>query len=130
MEFGAVALTVATLLAKKAAESLSGEAGKEVWGGLRRLYEAVRSKFASDPEGEDVLQRVEAKPDSEGRTKELAEVLENRMEADTEFADHLAGLIAEAEADPQTGRFVTTVRDNAKVGKIVNIGTIIGETKF
>jgi len=127
MEFATIALTVATLLAQKAAESLAGEAGKGLWSGVKELYKAVRDKFTSDPEGEDVLQRVEAKPESEGRTKELAEVLERRMKADKDFAKRLEELVADAETDPQTGQFVTTVRDRARVGKIVNIGRVAGD---
>jgi hypothetical protein len=70
-----------------------------------------------------VLDRLEQKPDSQGRVTELAEVLDKRMKADPNFAKELASLVKEAGQDPGSGSFVTQVMDNARVGKIVNIGS-------
>jgi hypothetical protein len=73
------------------------------------------------------LERLEAKPDSQARTAELAEVLQPRLEADPPLAAELTRLVEQAKAEPQTASFVTTVQDNARVGKLTNIGQITGD---
>jgi hypothetical protein len=42
----------------------------------------------------------------------------------------LTRLVEEAKADPQTASFVTTVHDNASVGRITNIGQITGNLRL
>jgi hypothetical protein len=118
-----IAIAAATLVAKWAAEAIVGEAAKSAWAGLTKIYNAVKNKFAGDQESTEVLDRLEQKPDSQGRVTELAEVLDKRMKADPNFAKELASLVKEAGQDPGSGSFVTQVMDNARVGKIVNIGS-------
>jgi len=118
-----IAIAAATLVAKWAAEAIVGEAAKSAWAGLTKIYNAVKDKFAGDQESTEVLDRLEQKPNSQGRVTELAEVLDKRMKADPNFAKELASLVKEAGQDPGSGSFVTQVMDNARVGKIVNIGS-------
>jgi hypothetical protein len=73
------------------------------------------------------LERLEAKPDSQARTAELAEVLQPRLEADPQLLAELTRLVEEAKAQPQTATFVTTVQGNAQVGKLTNIGQVTGD---
>jgi hypothetical protein len=35
--------------------------------------------------------------------------------------------VEQAKAQPQTAAFVTTVQDNARVGKLTNIGQVTGD---
>jgi hypothetical protein len=72
------------------------------------------------------LDRLEAKPESQARTTELAEVLQPRLEADPQLVAELTRLVEQAKAQPQTSSFVTTVQDNARVGKLTNISQITG----
>lgn len=125
-----IAITAATLVAKWAAEGMVKEAAKSAWEGLKKIYDAVRVKFTGDKESSEVLQRLEQKPASEARTHELAEVLDERLKADPAFAKELRHLVEEAGARPATSSFVTQVMDNARVGKITNIGTITGPVNF
>jgi hypothetical protein len=127
MDPATIALTVAGLLAKKALEAAAGKAGEGAWAALGRIADAVRARFHGDREVTDTLERLEAKPTSQGRTQELAEVLQDRLATDRGFAVELARLIEEAKAEPQTAAFVTTVQDNAQVGKVTNIGQITGD---
>jgi hypothetical protein len=124
---GTVALTVAGLLAKKALEAASGKAGEGAWAALGRIADAVRTRFRADPEITEILERLEARPTSEGRTQELAEVLQERLVAEPSFAAELARLVEQAKAEPQTAAFVTTVQDNAQVGRLTNIGQVTGD---
>ncbi len=82
MDPATIALTVARLLATKAAEAAAGEAGKGAWAALTRLAETVRLRFRGDPEVTETLDRLEARPTSQGRTQELAEVLHPHLAAD------------------------------------------------
>lgn len=118
-----IAIVAATLVAKWAAESFIKEASKSAWAGLQRVYELVKSKVTSDDEATEVLQRLEVKPSSEARASELAEVLSTFVKSDPSFADELRKVVNTAEQDPATASFITEVRDNAKVGKITNIGS-------
>ncbi len=125
-----IAMTVATLVARWAAEGLVKEAAKSTWEGLKKVYEAVRAKFTDDAESTEVLQRLEQRPTSEARTQELAEVLDQWVKNEPAFAQELHRLVDEAGQQPATGSFVTQVMDNAKVGKITNIETIHGNVRF
>jgi hypothetical protein len=128
MDPATIALTAAALLAKKALEAAGGKAGEGAWAALGRIADAVRRRFSGDPEVTDTLDRLEAKPTSEARTAEVAEVLGDRLQADPTFAEELARLIDQAKAtSPQTASFVTTVQDNAYVGKLTNIGQVGGD---
>jgi hypothetical protein len=127
MDPATLALTAAGLIAKKALEAASGEAGKTGWQALGRVALTIRGWFASDHEATETLDRLEAKPESQARAAELAEVLTPRLEADPRLVAELTRLVEEAKTDPQTASFVTTVQDNARVGKLTNIGQITGD---
>jgi hypothetical protein len=127
---GAIALTVAGLLAKTALEALGGKAGESTWGAFGRIADAVRARFGNEAEVTEALERLEAKPTSQARTTEVAEVLQPRLEADPDFAAELARLIEQARIEPQTASFVTTVQDNARVGRLTNIGQVAGDVHF
>lgn len=126
MDPATLALTAAGLVAKKALEAASGEVGKTAWQALGRIAQAIRGWFAGDREATETLDRLEAKPQSQARTAELAEVLTPRLEAEPRLVAELTRLVEEAKADPQTASFVTTVQDDARVGRITNIGQITG----
>jgi hypothetical protein len=127
MDPATIAMTVAGLLAKKALEAAGGKAGEGAWAALDRIADAVRRRFGGDREVADTLERLEAKPASQGRTAELAEVLHPRLAADPEFGAELARLVEQVKTEPQTAAFVTTVQDNAQVGKLTNIGQVAGD---
>jgi hypothetical protein len=127
MDPATLALTAAGLVAKKALEAASGEAGKTGWQALGRITQTIRGWFAGDQEATETLGRLEAKPESQARAAELAEVLTPRLEAEPRLVAELTRLVEQAKSDPQTASFVTTVQDNARVGRITNIGQITGD---
>jgi hypothetical protein len=128
MDPATIALTAAGLLATKALEAAGGKAGEGAWAALGRIADAVRRRFGGDPEVTEAVDRLEAKPTSEARTAEVAEVLGDRLQADPSFAQELERLIEQAKAaSPQAASFVTTVQDNAQVGKLTNIGQVSGD---
>jgi hypothetical protein len=130
MEPATLALTAAGLVAKKALEAASGEADKTAWQTLGRIAQTIRGWLAGDQEATETLDRLEAKPESQARTAELAEVLTPRLEADQRLVAELTRLVEQAKADPQTAKFVTTVQDNARVGRITNVGQITGDVRL
>jgi hypothetical protein len=130
MDPATLALTAAGLIAKKALEAASGEAGKTGWQALGRIAQTIRGWFAGDYEATETLDRLEAKPESQARAAELAEVLTPRLETDPRLVAELTRLVDEAKADPQTASFVTTIQDNARVGRITNIGQVTGDVRL
>jgi hypothetical protein len=118
-----ITMTAATLVAKWCAEGFAKEAGKSAWAGLQNVYNLVRSKLAAKPEDAEVLQRLEQKPTSQARASELVEILDEVIKLDPAFAEELRKRVNAAAEDRFTASFVTEVRDNAKVGKIMNIGS-------
>jgi hypothetical protein len=127
MDPATLALTAAGLVAKQALEAASGEAGKSGWQALGRIARTIRTWFVGDQEATETLNRLEAKPESQARSAELAEVLTPWLEADAQLVAELTRLVEQARADPQTASFVTTIQDNARVGRITNIGQITGD---
>jgi len=130
MDPATLALTAAGLVAKKTLEAASGEAGKTTWQALGRIAQTIRGWFAGDQEATETLDRLEAKPQSQARTAELAEVLQPRLEAEPRLVAELTRLVDQAKADPQTAAFVTTIQGNASVGKLTNIGQITGNVQL
>jgi hypothetical protein len=126
MEPITIALTAATLIATKFAERL----GDDMGGAVTTIFDAVRRRFAGDSEMEDALTRLEAKPESEARTKEVAELLETRVQREPAFAAELEQLIGAAEAQQGDTKMVTVIRDQARVGKVTTIGSIHGDVSF
>jgi hypothetical protein len=53
-------------------------------------------------------------------------VLQPRLQADPQLTAEPTRLV-EAKAQPQAAAFVTTVQDNARVGKLTNIGQVTGD---
>jgi hypothetical protein len=98
MDPATLALTAAGLLAKKALEAAGGKAGEGAWAVLGRIREAIWSKFRGDQEVTETLERLEAKPESQARTAELAEILQPRLEADPQLVAQLTRLVEEAKA--------------------------------
>ena len=127
MDPASIALTVAGLVSKKALEAAGGKAGESSWAVLGHIADAVRAKFRGDQEVTETLDRLEAKPESQARTTDFAEVLIPRLEADPRLVAELTRLVDQAKANPQTASFVTSVEDNARVGRITNIGQITGD---
>jgi hypothetical protein len=125
-----ISIAAATLVAKWVVEGLAKKGAEAAWSGLKKVYEVVSSTLASDTDSNEVLKRLEQKPTSEARTQELAEVLDARIKADPSFAQELRRLVQEAGSETATASFVTQVMDNARVGKITNIGTIHGGVSF
>jgi hypothetical protein len=91
-------ITAASLLAAKALEAFSGEAGKSAWAVVGRLGELVRAKFEGDKAAQAALAAVEASPTDEVQIETLAEVLRIRAQHDPDFANSLANLVANAKA--------------------------------
>jgi hypothetical protein len=93
-----IAAAVIALLSPYLAEagkSIAGKAGDVALEGVKALHEAIRRKFTDD--GDDfarqTLERVEAQPESETRKQSLAEVLDEKVKADPDFAGELRRLL-------------------------------------
>jgi hypothetical protein len=126
----ALALTVVTLLASRAAETFGAEAGTGAWSLLKRLGEAVKRKFSGDPPAEEALDEVEAGQADEAKVQAVADAVAERARQDPAFLAELEALVAEARQDPDLGRFVTVISGNASVGKVTNIGEVHGDVSF
>lgn len=126
----ALAIAAATIAAQWAAEGFVKEAGKSSFAALKPIYEWVKSKLGGDMQATDTFGKLVANPKDPTHTSEVAKALSARLEADPSLKEELTRLLATAEQDRQTHGFVVQVMDNAKVGKITNIGTIIGTVNF
>jgi hypothetical protein len=122
MDPATVALTTAVLIGSKAAATLASEAGEKAYAAITRVYETVVKRFGSDEEVHEAISRLEDKPQSDARTAELAEVLRERLASDPKFAGELADLLRESTG-PEASSFVSTVVDNASVGRVTNLGS-------
>ncbi len=118
-----LSLSVAALLAKAlggAAEELGGTAADA----LGRLVGAVRRRFTDEPQAALALAAVERSPADEASVQKLAAAIDERVSGDGggAFRDELQELVAEVAHHPRVSQFITEARDNARVGKIVNVG--------
>jgi hypothetical protein len=125
-----LSIAAATIVAKWFAEGAVKEVGSAAVGGLKKIYDTVHARFSGHPEGTTAIARLQEKPTSEARALELAETLDDQVKGDPKFKAALQAAIDEAGKSPQTGSFVTQVMDNARVGKITNIGVVHGNVTF
>jgi hypothetical protein len=125
-----LSLTVATLIATKAAEGFGSEIGTKAAVALQSIVKRVRARFAGDAAAEDALTELEAGRQEAGQVETVAGGVDEVIKADDGFRKELLELVAELKADPATGRFVTSISGDAKVGKVVNIGNVTGDVSF
>lgn len=116
-----ISMSVAALLAR-ALGGATEEVGRGAADALGRFVVAVRARLGGNSSAEQALVAVEQKPADEERIRALADAINELLAVDETLSGNLEGIIAEAERDPQASRFISQVRDNAQVGKIVNIG--------
>lgn len=118
-------LLAAGIVAKKALETTGDKAAETVWASLQTVGDRVRSWFSDndDDPGTKALEVVEAAPDSQRAVETLADSIANAIGADRSFGDELAALVETAErgGSAPVASFVTEVRDNAKVGRIIQV---------
>jgi hypothetical protein len=127
----ALAIAAATLAAQWALEGFAKEAGKSSFVALKPIYEWVKSKLTSDGTApQAAFDKLAADPRSQTNTTEVAKLLSDKLQAEPALKAELGQLVAAAEQDNRAHDFVVRVMDNAKVGKIVSIGTVIGNVTF
>ena len=108
----------------KAGESFAEKAGEKLLEKAGALYQAIKSKFASDSDAEQTIAQVEAKPDSKARMSALEEVLTEKMKQDPDFAATVNRLVEEAKA--ADGNKVLVMGDRSiGVGGDVSRSTLI-----
>lgn len=122
-----LAVAAASLIATKMAGNLADSASEAITSAVGKIYSAIRARFSSDDQVNEVIDRLEARPESRARAAEVAEILEPRLAADPEFAASLERLVNEAQRNEGSTNIVTTIRDNARVGSVTNIGTVSGQ---
>jgi hypothetical protein len=119
-------LAAAGLVAKAALEAAAGEAGESGWDALRSVGNRVRSWFGRRDDGEAVraLDVVEAAPDSASAVAKLADHIAIAARADPDEAAGLERLVDNIAtvAAPEVVNFVNQVRDQARVGRIIQVG--------
>jgi hypothetical protein len=125
-----LSIAAATIVAKWFAEGAAKELGSAAVGALKKVYDVVHARLTGQPEEAAAIARLREKPSSEGRALELAETLDSLVKADPKFKAALQVAIEEAERSPERGSFVTQVMDNARVGKITNVGVVHGNLTF
>jgi len=95
---GAVVAALMTKAAEKGGENLA-DAAKAAIG---RLVEWLRDRFTQtgDEEGSQALAWVEGAPDSPSRARALADVVDQRADADPEFKNKVHELVEDAKQQP------------------------------
>jgi len=121
----AFGVMVATLLAKAALEKAGQQAGGAGWEALEQVGQRVRGWFRrrGDTAGEQALALVEKAPDSQSAVQSLATAVTAVARDDPAEAQELEGLVgrAEAEGGKRVATFVNQVRDQARVGRIIQV---------
>jgi len=100
MAIETLATTVLALLTPymaKTGESFASKAGEKLAEKVGALYQVIKSRFKGDSYAEHTLVRFETKPDSDGTRATLKELIEDKMETDSAFANLLRDLIEQAK---------------------------------
>lgn len=129
MDPATMAVAAAALVAKKAAETIAGEAGESGWAGMKRLYDLIWNKLSGKPEAAAALDALEAAPDDEASRTAVAGAIEQAVRHDPGFAGELEQLVGDAQRNQAVGHIVNQIAGN--VGKMVNVeGDVHGGMNF
>lgn len=106
----------------KAAAKRAGESMLQHGGALLGL---LRSTFAkkSDDYAARTLQRFEERPADASRQQALQAVLIDEAESDPAFRDQLERFVQTMSQDHAVTQFITNVSGDARVEKLINIGS-------
>ena len=88
---------IAAPFVAKGAEALSKTAGEKLGGLVGDLSQAVINKFKGDSYAEQTLARANEKPESKARQVALKEVLAEKMEGDSDFAEKVQKLVDDVQ---------------------------------
>lgn len=124
MNFVQIATSVVSLLAPylaKISEGAAQKAGESAWEKTKAIYQAIVSKFNKDEYAKQTLKRLEEKPETESRQRALVDVLAEKAEADSEFAEELNRLMKDTTQGQELSQFLTQVY-GGEVKNIVNMG--------
>jgi len=112
----------------KAGKSLAKEVGQVALDTMKAVYTSVKVALAGDSYAQETLERVEQEPLSKSRLNALESLLEERLQADRDFAESLQGLLQEAR-EAGVGDIVqqVTVTGHARTGDIAQIGKVEGD---
>jgi hypothetical protein len=98
MDLVSIAAIAAPFVAK-GAEALSKTAGEKLGGLVGDLSQAIINKFKGDSYAEQTLARAKEKPELEARQGALKEVLAEKMEDDSNFAEKVQKLVDEVQKE-------------------------------
>jgi hypothetical protein len=98
MDLVSIAAIAAPFVAK-GADALSKTAGEKLGGLVGDLSQAVINKFKGDSYAEKTLDRAKEKPESEARQGVLKEVLAEKMEGDSDFAEKVQKLVDKVQKE-------------------------------
>lgn len=112
----------------RAGEALAKEVGQVALDAMKSIYRTVKESLAGDSYAEETLERVEEEPQSESRLTALESLLEERLQADRDFAAALQGMLEEVkEAGAEDFVQQVTVSGQAQTGDITQIGKVEGD---
>ena len=125
MTLAAAAVAIAAPYLSEAGKAAAKKAGEAVGNQVEAVVKAIRQKFEADQDdyGKQTLARLEQQPEAEGRRRALTDVVAEKAEADSAFAQELMGLVEAAKQNPTTMQFLTQVYGGT-VGEIFNIGSV------
>lgn len=126
----AAAISILTPYLSEAGKSFAQKFGETLAEKAGKLYQAIKSKFTGDTYAEQTLGRVEEKPDSEGRNSTLEQVLIEKLQEDSDFAQLLQRLVEEAKAADTKNVFAIGDRSVAVGGNLQNSTVITGDRKM
>jgi hypothetical protein len=124
MDPATLALIAAGLVAKQALEAAGDEAGRSGMQAMGRMARTIRDWLANNDEATEIIDRLEAKPDSQQQIAELAGVLQQRLDTEPTLVAELTRLVEAVKVDPQTASFFATVQGNARVDRLTTIGNL------
>ncbi|NEP87833.1 MAG: hypothetical protein F6K18_13960 [Okeania sp. SIO2C2] len=118
-----IATSVVSLLVPdlaKAGEGAAQKAGEFAWEKTKAIYQAIVSKFNEDEYAKQTLERLKEKPKTESRQRALVDVLAEKAEADSKFAQELNQLMKDTTQGQDISEFLVQVY-GGEVGKIVSV---------
>jgi hypothetical protein len=114
------------LLATSFGTGFAQEAGKSTWDAIQNVGRSIRARLGRDDERRRALAELEASPDDPAKRAAVAEYVCHDIEADKEFAEHIASLVSAVQSHDSGRTLIAQATGGAKQANVAgdNFGPI------
>lgn len=125
----AIVVSLLTQFLAKTGDAFAEKAGDALFQKASSLYQTIKNKFTGDEYAELTLLRLEESPEAKGRQVSFENLLAEKIDEDSAFANRIAELLEDAKKADTRNVIAYGERSVAIGGDVSNSNITTGDTK-